>query len=87
MLLVDWVKEVFGGGGRLGRRPDDEEFEAEVPGRPPPTPTTRPIPKPKDTPTSRPLGATGSTAGTPSYRSPRDTPSTQRIHNPAHWRD
>lgn len=37
--------------------------------------------RPEPTPTTRPLGDPGVSAGTPAYRTPAGTPSTQRIHN------
>jgi hypothetical protein len=63
-------------------RPDAEEIQAERLLRPPPTPTARPFERPHSTPTTELPEIGGRTAGTPSYGSPKGTPSTQRINNP-----
>lgn len=76
-LLGPWF------GRRLGVLDEDrDEADRQALKRPPLTPTIQPIARPRDTPTSKPLHGAGSTRGTPSYRTPQGTPSTQRIHNP-----
>ena len=64
------------------REPEDEEQETPRLSQPPPTPTTRQPRKPDPTPSSQMPDVGGATAGTPSYRTPSGTPSTERLHNP-----
>lgn len=86
MAFWDVIKEWFGLIGQRTERPEDDQLDLETPRRPPLTPTIRVPERPHDTPTTRPLEGSGTTAGTPIYKSPKDTPSTQRIHNPIHFR-
>ena len=71
-------------GGRLrGVTADAHDDAADEPKLAPlpPTAGTRPLERPRDTPSMR-LPETGRTAGTPGYRFPGGTPSTERLHNP-----
>ena len=54
--------------------------EAQIP-RPPDTAGTARLEQPRPTPSMR-LPGLRRTAGTPDYRAPHGTPSTERIHNP-----
>jgi hypothetical protein len=73
--------------GVLARLPDDaDETEQVRRMRPQPTPTGRVPKRPEDTPSARLPEIEDGTAGTPSYGSPKGTPSTRRIHNPTHFR-
>lgn len=67
----------------------DQEEETESPQRlaaAPVTPTGRRYEQPKPTATGQPFANPGTTAGTRSYGSQGGTPSTQRIHNPDHFK-
>jgi hypothetical protein len=66
--------------------PADQNAEQIRLSRPRPTPTTRVPKRPADTPSMRHRETGESTAGTRSYGTPKGTPSTERIHNPTHFR-
>ena len=68
-------------GRRRGVLADEPVDDRRPPEPPPPTAGTRPIERPEPTPSMRVPGAE-KTAGTPDYRTPHGTPSTERIHNP-----
>ncbi|MDX6633788.1 MAG: hypothetical protein QOG09_1456 [Solirubrobacterales bacterium] len=85
MGFIDRLSGIFRDRGVLAERPNEEEVEVERPRTPTPTPTGRPIKRPEPTPTTHMPEAGGTTAGTPSYGSPKNTPSTQRLHNPRHF--
>lgn len=72
--------------GVLAEPPNDQGVEQQRPKRPPPTPTTRVPERPEPTPSMRPPETDSRTAATPSYGTPKGTPSTRRIHNPTHIR-
>jgi hypothetical protein len=67
-----------------GRDPlPDEPFKPKAP---PPPRTGRVPPRPPDTPSAHIPESATTTAGTRSYGSQGGTPSTQRLHNPNHFR-
>ena len=68
-------------GRRRGVLATSEPEERRPPEPPPATAGTQPLERPKPTPSMRVHGAE-KTAGTPDYRTPHGTPSTERIHNP-----
>lgn len=71
----------------LAEPPEDHDTtEPVIPRTPKPTPTNRVPDRPHETPTSRPRKIGGQTAGTRTYGAQGGTPSTERLHNPTHFR-
>jgi hypothetical protein len=67
--------------GVLAAETAEVEEEPRI-ARPPDTAGTARLERPAETPSMR-LPGFGRTAGTPDYRQPSGTPSTERIHNPS----
>src|SRR3954463_15775831 len=70
--------------GVLAEDPIDPGEHPRPPVAPPLTRAQPRLERPEPTPSMRRVPNLGRTAGTPDYRAPAGTPSTQRLHNPRH---